>query len=77
VLFAIDHPQARPLASIQADIPANHPVSIFIGPEGGWSESEIDFARRNDYTFAWLGPRRLRAETAAALAVGAMASLQA
>lgn len=76
-LFAIDHFESIPMQSILQNLHKQEALTIFIGPEGGWSESEIDFAGRNDYTFAWLGPRRLRAETAAALAVGAVSSLQA
>jgi len=52
-------------------------VRIFVGPEGGWAESEIDLAHQSGYTFAGLGSRRLRAETAAILAVGFVSSLQA
>ena len=40
-------------------------VMLLIGPEGGWSEDEIALARRNGCAFERLGPRRLRAETAA------------
>ncbi len=45
-------------------------VVIWIGPEGDWSKDEIDLASVSDYTFTGLGPRRLRAETAAIHAVG-------
>ncbi len=38
---------------------------IFIGPEGGWSDDELRLARERECFFQRLGPRRLRAETAA------------
>jgi 16S rRNA (uracil1498-N3)-methyltransferase len=41
---------------------------LLIGPEGGWSEREITLARDRGCTFERLGPRRLRAETAAIVA---------
>lgn len=44
-------------------------VTLFIGPEGGWSEHELDLARTAGAQFRRLGPRRLRAETAALVAV--------
>jgi len=44
------------------------PATLFIGPEGGWSEGELHFARENGCAFARLGVRRLRAETAAIVA---------
>jgi len=43
-------------------------VTLFIGPEGGWSEDELRLARENGCGFARLGVRRLRAETAAIVA---------
>ena len=44
-------------------------VTLFIGPEGGWSEHELDLARTAGAQFRRLGARRLRAETAAIVAV--------
>ncbi|HET7435384.1 MAG TPA: RsmE family RNA methyltransferase [Thermoanaerobaculia bacterium] len=43
-------------------------VTLLIGPEGGWSDAELDLAAQNGCLFATLGPRRLRAETAAIVA---------
>lgn len=40
-------------------------VNIFIGPEGGFSEKELNWAGEHDFVFASLGPRILRSETAA------------
>jgi len=45
------------------------PQTLFIGPEGGWSEHELEFARTAGARFRRLGPRRLRAETAAIVAM--------
>ena len=55
---------------------ASIPQVIWIGPEGDWSKDEIDLASISDYTFTGLGPRRLRAETAAIHAVGLVSALQ-
>jgi 16S rRNA (uracil1498-N3)-methyltransferase len=69
---------ARPGAKIvfDADAEPSPPVdgpqavqTIFIGPEGGWSEREIELARAAGARFRRLGPRRLRAETAAIVAL--------
>ena len=43
--------------------------SIFIGPEGGWSEKEIELVRKSDTTIINLGHSILRGETAATIAV--------
>jgi 16S rRNA (uracil1498-N3)-methyltransferase len=40
-------------------------ATLFIGPEGGWSDDELRLARERECFFQRLGPRRLRAETAA------------
>jgi 16S rRNA (uracil1498-N3)-methyltransferase len=44
-------------------------VTLYIGPEGGFSLRELELARGEGAVFASLGPRRLRAETAAIVAV--------
>lgn len=44
-------------------------TSLFVGPEGGFSIRELDLARAHGCAFATLGPRRLRAETAAIVAL--------
>jgi 16S rRNA (uracil1498-N3)-methyltransferase len=45
------------------------PVAVCIGPEGGWDQPELDAALRSGYELVSLGPRTLRAETAALAAV--------
>lgn len=44
-------------------------VSLFVGPEGGWSEAEVVVARDAGMPLAQLGPYRLRSETAGIVAV--------
>ena len=44
-------------------------ISVFIGPEGGFTAREVDQARRYGLAPVSLGPRILRAETAALAAV--------
>jgi 16S rRNA (uracil1498-N3)-methyltransferase len=43
------------------DLTSPRDLTLFIGPEGGWSQRELDLGE----TVASLGPRNLRAETAA------------
>ena len=47
-------------------------ATLFIGPKGGWTERELELARSSGAVFRRLGPRRLRAETAAIAAIAKM-----
>ena len=44
-------------------------VGLFVGPEGGWSDGELEMAGESGLRFASLGPYRLRSETAGIVAV--------
>jgi 16S rRNA (uracil1498-N3)-methyltransferase len=46
----------------------NNSISLFIGPEGGFTEGEINLARENNIDIASLGSLMLRGETAAIVA---------
>lgn len=47
-------------------------LSVFIGPEGGFEQSEVDFAVQNGGRIGTLGPRILRTETAPIAALAAI-----
>lgn len=50
--------------------PSSSPaVGLFVGPEGGFSDSELAMARDSRLRLASLGPYRLRSETAGMVAV--------
>jgi 16S rRNA (uracil1498-N3)-methyltransferase len=63
VLFDADAAETRTVAA--------HPdrLVLLVGPEGGWSEAEIGLATARGCEIRRLGPRRLRAETAAIAAL--------
>lgn len=46
-----------------------HCAAVLVGPEGGWSESEMKSALAADYLPVQLGPRILRTETAGLVAL--------
>jgi 16S rRNA (uracil1498-N3)-methyltransferase len=63
-----------PVAALKA-APAGLPLSILIGPEGGFAEEErLALGKRANIVRIALGPRILRADTAA---VAALAVVQA
>lgn len=47
-----------------SEIEKGHRIAVFIGPEGGFCESEIEYAIENGVTPVSLGKRILRTETA-------------
>jgi 16S rRNA (uracil1498-N3)-methyltransferase len=49
-------------------------ATLFIGPEGGWTERELQVALEHGCAFERLGMRRLRAETAAIVATALVAA---
>jgi 16S rRNA (uracil1498-N3)-methyltransferase len=51
---------------------ADTSIELFIGPEGGFTDAEIDWAQRHGVKPVTLGPRVLRAETAGLVATAAI-----
>jgi 16S rRNA (uracil1498-N3)-methyltransferase len=49
-------------------------IVLAVGPEGGWTESELQSFRQSGWTSASLGNTILRAETAAIAATAVVAS---
>jgi 16S rRNA (uracil1498-N3)-methyltransferase len=59
----------EPISEAAARLPPG-PVALFVGPEGGFDETELDaFGKLSFVTRVGLGPRVLRAETATLAAV--------
>lgn len=78
-LSLICHEQADPAQTLPAVL-ARHPavrhLRVLVGPEGGFSDDEVRQALAAGYLPVRLGPRRLRAETAAlTAAAGVMLAL--
>ena len=55
--------------------PQDRNIDILIGPEGGFNNKEIEAADRNKFARVSMGPRILRAETAAISAISIIQSL--
>ena len=63
-----DYGTPRPLAGVMPAVLSAETVSIFTGPEGGFTDNEIGMALAQGHKLVSLGPRTLRAETAAIVA---------
>ena len=73
LVVAMERSAAPPLRDAAAALSA--PLALLVGPEGGFEGAELDDLRRRPFVVAAaLGPRILRAETAA---VAGLAALQA
>jgi 16S rRNA (uracil1498-N3)-methyltransferase len=70
-LRLLAHPRGKPLS--QVDLSAPLSTQLAIGPEGGFTESEIELAASNGWQVVDLGPRILRVETAAVALSAAVA----
>ena len=76
LLVCAEFGNAQPIAQVLTDLLANEPDAgqqpwaVLIGPEGGFAEEELEALRRLPYvTPIGLGPRVLRADTAAVAAL--------
>jgi len=65
---------ARPLRQIK--ISNQQPVTLLIGPEGGFSKAELLLAEQQGFQAFQLGPRVLRTETAALAALSILQSYE-
>ncbi len=69
----IAHCEETDKKSLKTEIKANQNYTILIGPEGDFSENEIQIAIKNKYIPISLGNTRLRTETAAIVAAQSVA----
>ncbi|MFQ5579797.1 MAG: 16S rRNA (uracil(1498)-N(3))-methyltransferase [Nitrospiria bacterium] len=71
-MFMQERFQKKFFRPFDGSLPPSSPhihATLLIGPEGGWTPSEQDEGIRQGYTSLSLGPRTLRAETAALAAL--------
>lgn len=66
------HETARPLLQVLEDWVPEQPLSLLVGPEGGFSEREVEEARERGCQVVSLGPLVLRTEAAATVSLGAI-----
>lgn len=64
-IIAWEDEKKNSIKEVLKNIPKDKSVSIFIGPEGGFEEKEINLAKKAGVIPISLGPRILRTETAA------------
>lgn len=66
----------RPVQELQQPLQQAQSVSLLIGPEGDFTEEEVELAQRHQFEVVSLGGNRLRTETAGAFALGAVKLFQ-
>lgn len=62
-------------ATLNTIAPPTSGISLLIGPEGGFTELELQQAQSNGFILLHLGPRILRAETAPLAAIAAIQTI--
>jgi 16S rRNA (uracil1498-N3)-methyltransferase len=62
--------EGYPVSTLQGDRPAS--ASVMVGPEGGWSQAEIEDAVRAGGVPITLGRRTLRADAVPIVAIGVL-----
>ena len=67
--------EAGKASDIESEINSHKSVSIIIGPEGGFDESEVSFLKELGFKLVSLGKRILRCETAAVYALSVISYL--
>jgi 16S rRNA (uracil1498-N3)-methyltransferase len=69
-------PIAQALTSLTSDVRTPNKYAVLIGPEGGFQDDELDRLKKLPFvTAVGLGPRILRAETAALAALSAFQAI--
>ncbi len=63
------HTSTTPSPSLSNEEESPKDVCVFVGPEGGWSEAEVNLFKQNNFKILSLGSNILRAETAAIVAI--------
>lgn len=71
-LFCYEGEGTSPISSIPLRQHANNRISVFIGPEGGYSEDEVHAATESGARLTGLGRRILRTETAGLFVLSAL-----
>lgn len=64
-IVAALHRDTRHIHALLADVPETGALCLWAGPEGGWTSDELETLAQCGAHFTSLGPRVLRAETAA------------
>lgn len=74
LIFCDESGQGKSVSTVMAD--CRVPAALLVGPEGGFSQKELEFLRKMPYTRGVsLGKRILRAETAVAAAISCWQAL--
>lgn len=70
------HPTSKADASPAVRLAPEQPVTLAIGPDGGWVPFEVELFERRGFAPLSLGPRILRVEVAASFALGVVQSMR-
>jgi len=76
-LRVLCHPEAeQDLAGMLQGASDQTGITLLVGPEGGWSDKELEAARKAGVQAVRFGPRVLRTETAGLALLSAISALR-
>lgn len=75
-LLLAETEQENTLRAALAAAPRHAEIALAVGPEGGWAPEEMELFRGSGWQHVTMGPRILRAETAAIAALAVAAAMQ-
>lgn len=70
IVFDTQHFESDSMTTLPQMFDGKEDVTLFFGPESGWSDREREMFRASNAFFAHLGPRILRVEVALSFALG-------
>lgn len=77
IIACVETGAGLPLAEVLSETPQEHSISVLIGPEGGFSRAErVRLRETRNVRSASLGPLILKADTAAAAALGIVQAMR-
>jgi len=71
-----EYEKQRQLGAVLRELDPGEPISLAVGPEGGWTEKELEGFSFAGWKAASLGPNILRAETAAIAALAVVGAVR-
>lgn len=75
-MILLCHPDSHLTLASALQTTSTEAITVLVGPEGGWSEQELDLAKQHNLLQVQFGSRVLRTETAGIALISAISALR-